>query len=491
MGEWNVMDYGSYLNDGKTPPYYSAYDRFYLGWLQPVELIGSQYVSLEPLHQSNKAYLITPEGNHNLIGNNPDPTEFFVLENRQNEGWDTYLPGHGLLISRINYNRYLWENNCVNNASTTMGFNIMAADKKWGESTMSGDPFPGTSGVNYYVPELRNKSLLENKRIHVQEKDGKIYLQYLEADGLLIPLAEEATDVTSSSLTANWQSVNDADAYRITLFSVTEGTSYYNQNFDAGFSGLTEWYRTFETTTTDENLCGETAPAALFTRMGDILQTENFFVPVAELSFHLKPASEANSELVLSGWNGETWKTVKTILVNSRSEGVQKMEFGLEQNYIQLRFEQTNTEGGFAVDDIAVVLHKKLNFQTENKLVYGNAETFTGLYPDLNYHYVVKAVKNEEGAEIVSLNSNKITANTAKDNNKNNKIRVIQAVGGVLELYVSSEYMGKPLYVYSTSGQLVKHISNITSNFTVIDHLPRQRMYIVKVGSSRVKLVML
>ena len=38
LGEWDLMDYGGYNNLGRTPPSYSAYERFYMGWVEPIPL---------------------------------------------------------------------------------------------------------------------------------------------------------------------------------------------------------------------------------------------------------------------------------------------------------------------------------------------------------------------------------------------------------------------------------------------------------------------
>jgi len=129
LSYWNIMDAGAYLNLGRTPPTYSAYDRFYLNWLIPIELKTKQEVTLDALTESNKSYIITQNGNHNLNGSNPDPTEFFTLENRQPKGWDTYLPGHGLIITRINYNASTWSSNTPNNDPLAMGVYIIEADE--------------------------------------------------------------------------------------------------------------------------------------------------------------------------------------------------------------------------------------------------------------------------------------------------------------------------------------------------------------------------
>ena len=92
LSYWDIMDAGPYLNSGRTPPSYSAYERFYLNWMTPNELKTAQIVTLDTLTKSNKAYLISQTGNHNLNGANPNQLEFFLLENRKNKGWDTYLP---------------------------------------------------------------------------------------------------------------------------------------------------------------------------------------------------------------------------------------------------------------------------------------------------------------------------------------------------------------------------------------------------------------
>lgn len=80
MDDWDIMDAGSYNNNGDTPPAYSAYERFFLGWLTPTVLNIPGKYSLKDLKSSNEAYIITATGTSNLVGNNPNPT-FYLLEN--------------------------------------------------------------------------------------------------------------------------------------------------------------------------------------------------------------------------------------------------------------------------------------------------------------------------------------------------------------------------------------------------------------------------
>ena len=126
LNDWSIMDAGAYLNDGRTPPTYSAYDRFFLGWLTPQELNTPSDKTLFPLSQSKalllstskQAYLLAATS-HNLAGDNPSPKEFYIMEYRKKTGWDTYLPAEGLLFWHIDYNQDAWDYNEPNYYSGT------------------------------------------------------------------------------------------------------------------------------------------------------------------------------------------------------------------------------------------------------------------------------------------------------------------------------------------------------------------------------------
>ena len=124
LGNWNIMDNGSYNNKGRTPPVYSAYDRFYMGWATPTELTEANSLTLDPINQSDtivtecQSYLIAEDA-HNMDGSNPDPEEFFIVEYRKKTGWDAYLPKEGMLIWHIDYDQWAWDNNSPNNYTST------------------------------------------------------------------------------------------------------------------------------------------------------------------------------------------------------------------------------------------------------------------------------------------------------------------------------------------------------------------------------------
>lgn len=180
LGEWSILDYGPYNNDGNTPPTYSAYERFFMGWLTPEVIVDSANIRLEELNSSQRALLISTEDKHNLIGNDPKSTRFYLLENRQQQGWDTYLPGHGLMLTYVQYNATRWQENTVNNTSRSMGVDLIEADGKTPNSSGTGylgkatDLFP--AGATSYT------QITDHAIEDIEEIDGVIYFKYRGGD---------------------------------------------------------------------------------------------------------------------------------------------------------------------------------------------------------------------------------------------------------------------------------------------------------------------
>ncbi|MDR3651740.1 MAG: M6 family metalloprotease domain-containing protein [Paludibacter sp.] len=122
LDSWSIMDLGNYSNEGRTPPLYSAWDRFFLGWLAPQQESSPANLTLLPVFQGNSQPLNTNDQaflfsatTHNLNGASPSPTEFFMTEYRKQTGWDTYLPAEGMCIWHIDYDQSAWNNDTPNN----------------------------------------------------------------------------------------------------------------------------------------------------------------------------------------------------------------------------------------------------------------------------------------------------------------------------------------------------------------------------------------
>ena len=161
LGSWDIMDYGPYNNDGNTPPSYSAYERWFMGWIEPTLLNTAATVTLANLnHEGGRACYITENGSaiSNIL--RPSPSTFYMLENRQKSGWDQYIKGSGLMITKVQWSQYKWEYNEVNNDAYSMGVDIIEAKKNTSSYTdKTTDLYPRgatsfTQVTNYQVTDI-------------------------------------------------------------------------------------------------------------------------------------------------------------------------------------------------------------------------------------------------------------------------------------------------------------------------------------------------
>lgn len=182
-GEWDVMNSGSYLPDGKatTPCNYTAYERWWAGWLEYKELgkTPTEVKGMAPLHVNNEAYVMYNDAYKN---------EFFVLENRAKDGWDAGLPGEGLLIYHIDFNSDIWKYNYVN--TTTGQYNdhqrcfLVSPDNSAGKNAVypaAGSCFSNetSDGAMLFHPTLDRKYFLDNAITDIRlDEDGNISFKY-------------------------------------------------------------------------------------------------------------------------------------------------------------------------------------------------------------------------------------------------------------------------------------------------------------------------
>lgn len=109
MSVFDVMDQGSYNGNGFVPCNYTAFERIYAGWVEAIELESPATV------KDMKS--VSDYGRPFIMYNYKNTNEYFLLENRQNTGWDKGLYGsNGLLIVHVNYVPSRWANNTVNSS---------------------------------------------------------------------------------------------------------------------------------------------------------------------------------------------------------------------------------------------------------------------------------------------------------------------------------------------------------------------------------------
>ena len=201
MSTWSLMDYGEYNGNGGTPVGFTSYERMFCGWLEPTELINPVAVQNMPALTSEPvAYLLRNSGNAD---------EYYLFENRQQESWDQYIGGHGLLVLHVDYDETAWQENTVNTIRSHQRMTIIPADNILYTRTLAGDPYPGTSGNTELSDDSTPAASLFNKNA---EGDYLMHHSITEisesSDGLIsFIFDEEALGIREVNFNAN---LNDA-----------------------------------------------------------------------------------------------------------------------------------------------------------------------------------------------------------------------------------------------------------------------------------------
>ncbi len=225
MDAWSIMDYGQFDNLSRTPVGYSAYEREFMGWLKIETLKDEkQLVTLAPLHtrDEHRAYRIPNKAD--LTGN-----EYYLIENRQSSPWYLKLYGEGMLVTHVHYNSTNWAANTINNDYNHQRMTIIPADGVLTRisakaSDYKGDLFPGysknmeltsttTPCDTAYIGGHMN---IKMKNIH-EISDNIVF--YYQCDGQLDkPASVEVKSQTSTGVTVNFASVENAEKYEVSVY---------------------------------------------------------------------------------------------------------------------------------------------------------------------------------------------------------------------------------------------------------------------------------
>lgn len=215
--EWSALDVGPYNNNGRTPPLYSAFERMSMGWITPMPITSAGEINLLPISSDLAYYIPTAKAN-----------EFFLVENRQNESWDKYLPGHGMLVWHVDYNATVWQRNAVNDTDGHPRVHIEAAGGAHFDQAYYGsatDPFPGagnkTSFTDDTTPSMKSWSNKRQETPLTNIKENDLIVSFTVKGGLsdlaAAPEALDAKEIAGTRFTACWKPVENATAYTVTL----------------------------------------------------------------------------------------------------------------------------------------------------------------------------------------------------------------------------------------------------------------------------------
>ncbi len=229
MGNWSLMNSGCYNDDGNTPIGYSAYEKEFMSWITSVEPTDNTQYTLPVFNQGgNDMALKITALNEN---------EFWMVENRRQQGWDQYIPDEGVLITHFTYVPSRWEDNTVNNKAVQLA-TIIPADNSLSSYSESRDLF-GESNHRFTAtsnPSMRANmyasGVLASSTGGAGAVDKPLTDIYLNDDGTaslwyrrgyIVKEDPEITaidSITGTGFTARWtpgQSVADYTLYMIDL----------------------------------------------------------------------------------------------------------------------------------------------------------------------------------------------------------------------------------------------------------------------------------
>lgn len=220
-GNWDLMAGGAYNGGGASPAHHNGFTKwYYYQWFTPIELKHGQSVSLANIEENQVAYYYAT----------PTANEYFFMENRQQTGFDTAIPGHGMLIYHVAqdqvdaHNR----NNDINASYPQYMYPVCAGavtdpnvnPVSYGDSSGSLDteacPFPGSGNVTTFDDNTTPSSsdIAGNPTgkpvSNVVESGGTITLDYMAIDGEVFAFTANA--VSSSEIDLAWEADSDNDA---------------------------------------------------------------------------------------------------------------------------------------------------------------------------------------------------------------------------------------------------------------------------------------
>lgn len=161
LGNWSMMAGGSWGGGGASPAHFDAWCKLQCGFIDPTVLAQNRNgVEIQPVEEADDTYILWTGGNFD--------NEYFLLENRQQIGFDASIPGSGLLIYHVDDNVEGQNDDEWYPDHQDEGHYLVAleqADGNWdlelGENRGdAGDPFPGESNNqtfnNNSTPNSRN-----------------------------------------------------------------------------------------------------------------------------------------------------------------------------------------------------------------------------------------------------------------------------------------------------------------------------------------------
>ena len=171
--DWDLMDSGNFNGNGFCPPGYSAQERMLMGWLTPVELTeASSIEEMAALGDEPVAYIIRNDGHTD---------EYYILENRQQKGWDKELPSSGLLVLHVDYYHDEWTGISYSPNIPANYWNGYAEQKHYYIIPANNSPYLNRYTLQEWPYPYRENNMLTNTStpaamVYNENADGSLFM---------------------------------------------------------------------------------------------------------------------------------------------------------------------------------------------------------------------------------------------------------------------------------------------------------------------------
>ena len=305
----------------------------------------------------------------------------------------------------------------------------------------------------------------------------------------IVPQISSVTDITTSSFTVNWETVEDADSYNITILKDTYGD---NTSDICDFSDKLNLPPGWDTNakSTSGTAFGDATPSIRVNSSDIYVSSPLKTDPIKEFGFWYKTSSNIKENiLIISLFDGYYWTPVDTVEFKSSESGIDYVLNIEESKYFAAEIKSFIPKlGSIYIDDIKVVHtdFSKVPVNGYNSKNIGNVTSYTFDKCESNASYNVMITAQKE--DTISYQSDLVSVKVSSDmtsieqNFKSDNVYFDSSTKSI----INNSGNHVEYYIYDLSGML---IDSGTIKETCKKLIIKDGIYIIRIADNVIKVV--